>query len=492
MKREYKFQFLDLNIIEEQKEEYNSQSGGYNEMTHNQIIELWQNPDYNETFINFYSLVNKYLRKTEIKVKSEWLVALKLESKKDFYNFIIYYINKLTNIIYKNISTEKKFFYRGEIRKSFNHGVGEILYFPTFQSVSASISTAYKFSESSTGIKILFVIEIGAGFHYKPLYTHLKIYDYKKKITQIINEKEYIVMPNSYYVIVEKSKIYNDVNLIKLRLCDQKYYQINESKLCERENIFLKKNQIKNFNSVEANNFMKKSVQYQKMVDYLISMKDYQISKNFYNELNNSDLSNMFSVQIEPINKLLDKITSFNALEIMEEIKKLGIGYYEYEKKHIEKYKKKIERISIIINTNFKSVEELTVYGGFYNFTSEYKKPEFIEFLKGKEYEKEYLYDKILITNLNSSAFLYDDIYNSDFPHVKIKKNKSSAVLYYKYLLKINLSNVKICVCSSHSYEYCNNIILIPNYKIKIVKKEKKINKHDLPYILYTIDLIGY
>ena len=490
MDKQCKIQFEKINIIENQID-YSIQEGGYSEMTQNQMIELWQNPDYNETFIDFYSLVNKYLRKTEIEVKSEWLVALKLHSNKDFYDFLVYYINKLTNIIYKNVSTEKKIFYRGENRKSFNHRVGDILYYPTFQSVSTSISTAYKFSESVTGTKLLFVIEIPSGFYYKPLYTHLKMHNYKEKITQIINEKEYIIMPNSYYVILEKNKIYGDVNVIKLRLCEQKYYQITNSKLYEPEELILKNDKIKNFNSKELNNFINDSVKYQQMVNVLISMKEYQIHRNFYNEMNNDELSNIFNVDIVSINKISAQISNLNIKEKLDEIKNLGIGYYDHELTKISKYKKKLDRINIIINADFKRMDKMTVYAGFYNLTNKFKKPDFIEFINKKKSGEEFEYDKILTTNLELSKFLYEDIYNNDYPHRKLKKNNITKLVYYKYLVKFNLKNVKLCVCSSHSFESYNNIILIPNYKIKITEKIKKNNKYELPYILYKIDLIG-
>ena len=51
---------------------------------------------------NFYLLVNKFLRGLNIEIKDKWLKILKLNSTQDFYDFMMYYINKLTNIIHKN------------------------------------------------------------------------------------------------------------------------------------------------------------------------------------------------------------------------------------------------------------------------------------------------------------------------------------------------------------------------------------------------------
>jgi len=481
--------FNKINIIDNQIS-YDTQEGGYEEINYSKVIDLWQNPDYNETFINFYSLVNKYLRGTKIEVKSEWLTALKLQSTKDFYDFLTYYINKLTNIIYKNVSSEKKIFYRGEARKIFNYKVGDILFFSTFQSVTTSISTAYKFSESVTDTKLLFVIEIPKGFHYKALHTKLKYYDYKEKITQIIDEKEYIIMPNSYYMILEKTKIYNNVNLIKLKLCQQKYYQITDSKLYDAENIILKNDNPNNFSTRELNKFMEKSFKYQQMINVLMSMKDYQINKKYYNELNDDESDNIFNLDMDLINKINEQITSYNTKEKLEEIKSLGLGYYDYHLKNISKYKKKIEAINIIINTDFKKIDNFAVYSGFYNIDSHFKKPKFIEFLKNKKTGEEFEYDKIIISHLEAGKFLYEDIYNNDYPHRKMKKGNNTKLVYYRYLIKLNLKNIKICVCSTHYFEYTNNVILIPKYKMTIIKKTKKYNRHDLPYILYEIDLV--
>ena len=491
MKTEYKINFNETSIIGDQLD-YNLQEGGFEEMTSNKIIELWQNPDYDRTSINFYSLVNKYLRGIEIIVKSEWLVALQLQSKKDFYDFLIYYVNKLTNIIYKKISVEKKIFYRGENRKSFNYSVGDILYYPTFQSVSASISTAYKFSESTTDTKLLFMIEIPAGFHYKALYTQLKTHNYKEKITQIIDEKEYIIMPNSYYTIVEKSKIYGDVNLVKIRLCEQKYYQIVNSKLYEPEELTLKNEQIKRFSSKELIKFINKSIKYQKMINTLVLMKNYQINRIYYDELNDLNFSNMFDLDIVSINQIKEQITNYNIKEKAEELKRLGVNYYDYQLRNVSKYKERLDTLNIIINADFKRTEKLTVYAGFHNVNSHFKKQEFIEFIKNKKIDEEFEYTKIFRTNLEPNKFLYDDIYNSDYPHKKIKKNNKTKLVYYKYLIKFDLKNIKICVCSTHYFEKYNNIILIPKYKMKVTEKNKKHNKYNLPYTLYKIDLFDY
>lgn len=489
MNTRYKIIFDKVNIIEN-IQDYNVQTGGFEEMAQNQIINLWQNPDYNEKFINFYSLVNKYLRGIEFKIKKDWLSALKLNSEIDFYNFMIYYINKLTNVIYKNVSDKKIIFYRGEHRKNFNYLVGDTLFYSTFQSVSESISTAFQFAETdNSDVKLLFVIEIPEGSHYKVLTTKLKIYDYKEKITYLIDEKEYLVMPNSYYVIVDKFPMYNNVNVVKLRLYYQKYHQIVNKELYRDETIYPKAKQFNNFNCGELNNFIKKSVKYQKMISGLKTMKDYQIGKYFYHELTNSNNSNMFNLDIGEINKIVNQMNESNIKDKAEEIKKLGLGYYDDQIKKVSYYKKKILRINIILNTEFKQIDNLIVYGGFYNLDPFFKKPEFIDFIKNKKINEEFEYKQILITNLESDGFLYNDIYNMDYPHKKINKGNNTKLTYYKYIIKFYLSNVKICICSTHYFKNKNDIILIPNYKMTITEINKKINRFELPYIEYKINL---
>jgi hypothetical protein len=491
MNLHYEIIFDKINIIEN-IQEYNIQTGGYDDMTQNQIINLWQNPDYNEKFINFYSLVSKYLRGIKFEVKDEWLIGLKLDSKRDFDNFMIYYINKLTNIIYKNVSVKKRIFYRGEHRKNFNYQKGDILFYSTFQSVSDSISTAFKFAETDNkDIKLLFVIEIPVGFHYKSLSTQLKTYDYKEKLIYLIDEKEYIVMPNTYYVIVDKFQIYNNVNVIKIRLYHQEYHQIIDSELYKEDKIFPQPDKFKNFNSGELNKFVRKSIKYQKMINILKSMKDYKIGKYFYYEMNDYNNLNMFNLDMSKINLIVEQINESNIKTKAEEIKKLGLGYYDSQIKNVSKYKTSIERINILLNTEFKTINNLVVYGGFYNVDTLFKKPEFIEYIKNKKINEEFEYKNILITHLEADKFLYGDIYNNDYPYKKVKKGNNTKLMYYKYLVKFYLSNVKICVSSTHDFEYKNNIILIPNYRMKIIEKNNKVNNFDLPYVEYKINLFS-
>lgn len=489
MKDNYEILFNTLNITENQTE-YNIQNGGYDELKHNQIIELWQNPDYNSKFLNFYVIVNKYLRGIELDIKPEWLNILKLHSKMDFTEFMIYYINKLTTIIYKNPSSKKRVFYRGENRENFYQGIGDVLFYSTFQSVSSSLSVAYKFAESRKKVtKLLFVIEIPEGYYYKELTTKLKLYNYKNKITTIIDEKEYLIMPNSYYIIVDKFTIYKDINVVKLKMIKQDYYQIENNELYEQQIIYPKSKDYKVFNSPELNNFIKLSQNYKKMIDKLNSMNSYKINETFYKEMNNPNNNDLFNLDMELINSLVSQIDNFNIKEKAEEIKSAGIRYYAFELKKITDYKKRIERINLIVNTEFNSIKQLDVYAGYYNITDTFQKPEFINFLKKQKLNKEFQYSKIIIANLESNKFLYNDIYNTDYPRKKIKKNNNTKHIYYKYLVKIALTNTKICICNEHFHENDNNIILIPNFKMKITEIKQQYNKYDLPYTLYKISV---
>jgi hypothetical protein len=479
------------NIICNQEDE-NIQNGGYEEIKNNKIIELWQNPDFNDEFINFYLLVNRYLRGLQIEIKDKWLKILKLNSTQDFYDFMIYYINKLTNIIHKNISTKKRIFYRGEFRKNFNYHIGDTIFYSTFQSVSSSISTAFKFSQGSKNdINLLFVIEIPENFCYKELNTKLKLYNYKEKVTEYIDEKEFLIMPNSYYVIVDKFIIYNNTNAIKMRMYHQDFHKIENKELYKEKYLLINKKDTKNFQSSELNNFVSLTKKYQKNIDYLNSLNSYKIFYKFYDILQNPNLDNLFNLNMIDIEKKLLEIDVTNIKEIAEEIKKLGIGYLEYEIRNLKKYEEKINNIKLILNTQFNIINKLTVYSGYYNYNNLFKTPDFIELLNRKKINEEFEYNKILVGHNTIDKYLYKDIYNQDPPNNKIKKNNKTSLLYYKYLIKYEAINVKLCVSDIHEYKNDDYIILIPNFKMKIIKNKKILNDYKLPCIYYEIMLLG-
>ena len=97
-----------------------------------------------------------------------------------------------------------------------------------------------------------------------------------------------------------------------------------------------------------------------------------------------------------------------------------------------------------------------------------------------------------IITHLNSDKYLYSDIYNMDYPSRKLKKNNSAKLVYYKYIIKLELVNTKVCVCSTHRYENDNNVVLIPNLKMKITEIKNLVNKYNLPYTLFKISVTNY
>ena len=182
-KNNYSIKFTNNHIIENilvnSHIKTNKLFGGRinNNYTSNEIINLWQNPDYNEKYLDFYKLVNMYLLNKEFKIKQDYLDAIKVKTSDEFYDFIIFFIKKLTNIIEKNISDKDVILYRGEARTEFNYEIGDVLFYPTFQSVTSSIAIAYKFSNCSNiennkpCVKILYVLELPANSYYKKLDT---------------------------------------------------------------------------------------------------------------------------------------------------------------------------------------------------------------------------------------------------------------------------------------------------------------------------------
>jgi hypothetical protein len=490
----YKFLFNKYNILNQSNEVLQIkeiiQKGGFEELKYSQVIDLWQNPHYKDKFINFYAIVNVFLRGFPLDIKYNWLQILNLQSKNEFMNFIIYYVNKLTNIIYKNVSTTKNIFFRGEARKYFNYKIGDTIFFSTFQSVSSSISIAYEFANSKKHLNILFVMEIPSGYYYKELNTHLKFHNNHKNITTYIDEQEFLIMPNSYYIIVDIFTIYNNVSVVKLRMFKQDYFQIQFNKMYEPLNYTPKTKDYSNFNSHIIKNFIKKTEDYKKMIDSLISLENYNISQDLYKELNDCHNNDLFNLDTFLIRETLEKIDDYNIKDIAEEIRKYGLGYYTRQIKTKDIYKERIEKIIMLKNMKFNSINYLPVFVGFYNIDKDFQIPQFIQFLKKQNINQEFIYSKIIITQLKPDKFLYDDIYNDDYPRKKIKYNNKTKIMYYKHLIKFKLNNTPICVCDTHKIERQNNVILIPNFKMKLIKKTKLFNKYDLPYILYEISIL--
>jgi hypothetical protein len=470
----------------------NIMKGGFLKLKDNKVIELWQNPYFSDNFVNFYLFVNEFLRgRISNQLEKKFLKLFKLNTESEFIDFLIYFVNKLTNIIYKNVSTKTKYFYRGEIRKEFNHNIGDTIFYPTFQSVTKSISTAHNFTFTDVQIKLLFVIEIPKGFHYKKLDTKLTIYDKKTNITKFFDEKEYLIMPNSYYIIIDKFIIYKNIHIIKLVMVHQDYHTITNDDFYIYKNISANINDYKNFNTDLLTNFIKLSKEHEKNVLYLNTniFEDFVINYVFYDILKMPAMNNMFKLDMQQIHYELSKLDDSNIKEIYENIKNLGVGYYDFELKEIDKYKSKIMAIDFILKTNFNLIKKLTVFCGYKNYTDTYSVPKFIKFLKKQKLNEEFTYSKILQTETSLDYYLYNSIFNHDYPVYNIKKDNQTELLYYKYLIQFNLKNTKICVNNLHDYETDDFIILIPNFKMKIINIQNISNRFGMNCEYFTIDV---
>ncbi|AYV80169.1 MAG: hypothetical protein Gaeavirus13_11 [Gaeavirus sp.] len=464
-----------------------TQSGGFKNHTHHEIISLWQNPEYDNKYLNFYNLVNLFLRKKPIKIKKHYLESLNVINKDELRDFIIYYINRLSKIINNNISTNTIILFRGEHRLTFNQQIGDVLFFPTFQSASTSISTAYQFSHTSKNeTQLLFVIQIPDKFRYKKIRTKLKLHDKTNKITTTLDEKEYIILPNSYYIITDKQIIYKDVHVIKMKLFFQDYHIITNNVLYKQQEIYPKNKQ--NFDSPVLNDFKILTHYYKRMIYLLNKLDAYSVPTQIFEILQNESHQNIFQLDLTPISSFRELITQDNLKNYAQQIANIGIGL---EITNIEKYKKKLSALSKIPNYQFKTIESITLYAGFTNVDYLLKEREFISIIKK---HKIINYNKIIITSLIPNEYLYDDIYHDEHPHKKIRRDdapRSEKLYYYKYIIEINVTNTKICICKEHVYDWQNNILLIPNFDIVVKSKEHKKNKFGLPYILYKIDLSG-
>jgi len=461
-----------------------------------EIIGLWQNPDYNKKYLDLYKLVNMYLLNKEFKIKQEYLDAIKVNSNEEFYDFLNYYINKLSNIIAKNISDKDIILYRGEARHEFNYGIGDVIFYPTFHSASSSISVAYKFAEcwnieiDKPCVKILYVFDLPAKSYYKKLDTLLQTYNYDHNITYLIDEKEYLIIPNSYYVIVDKQIIYNNVIVIKMKLIFQDIKKDNKDfKSYVPLKLIPTNEQLDYFTDKKLDHFKQLTENYSDMVNIILSMSEYNVSIDIYDILYLEKYSNLFNLDIKQIYKLSKDINEINIKNIAKRIRKLGIEYTNYELSNSKNYIKKIDTMYNIISYNFKIINDINLYVGFNNINRLFEEDTFIKKISKLNTNDRLIWDQILVTQLIPSKYYYNDIYNDDYPRMNIIKDNKKVLRYYSHVIEFVIDKAKICICNNHYHDFENNIIIIPKNNCILLSKEIKYNKFNLQYNYYKISL---
>ena len=144
------------------------------------------------------------------------------------------------------------------------------------------------------------------------------------------------------------------------------------------------------------------------------------------------------------------------------------------------------------MNFNFNIISNISLYTGYYNLSDLFEESEFIKVISNFNINDHFNWNKILLTSIIPSRFLYDDIYSYDYPTKSIQKDKETVLKYFSNVIEFKVDQVKICTCVTHHYDFENKIIIIPNIKCILLSKEDKFNKFNLEYTYYKILITSY
>lgn len=449
-------------------------------MKNKEIFDLWQNPYHNNVLINFYNIVNSYLRKelNENDITKDILNSFNIKTYNEFIIFLNTYIKNLKNIIYKNKNTHYTILYRGEHRKKFNFNKNDIIVYNNFHSTTDNIYIAYGFSQNLNDNfqRILFIIYYPKNSVFKKLYNKMTVYNDTENITETINENEYLIPPNSYYQILHIEKIYNNVIVVKMQLLLQDK---------NNNEFILQPKNLKIFNDKNFIELKKLSVNYKNEIKQLTNFKKYTIHNDLYELLFDENNNNVLLLDLNKIIKNIDSIDDKNIKTILNNIKKLGIGYYDYDLVNPKNYIKKIKTIKLLKNIEFNKFTGI-LYSGFFNVDNVLQKYEFIQII---ENNNSGIFDKIIKTKINDSYYLYDDLHNNIFPTGTLQKNNKKITQYFKYVIKFIVKNIEIVVCKNIEHFYQSFILLVSKFNFNILSKKKFKNKFNFNCIFYEIEI---
>ena len=455
------------------------------------IISLWQNPYYSNILLNFYNIINRYLNGGGIIISEKILDELNL-IKEEFEEFTIKYINSLTNILYKN-PKDSIILYRGETRSDIDIKLHDILLYKNFHSTTDSISFGFKFSlqqNSKSDIKknkLLLVLKIPKGFHYIKLNKPI-VYNNNNNITEFYNEYEYLIPPNCYYQVTNIYKLSDNIILIKAILIKQEKYIIPSSdpNLIYTPNQPSIKKNLKDFTNDAISNFIVQFKYYYHSLELLDKLKDYHISHILFQMLSSSLYSNFFNLNIGIILDYANKINDNNFLNIMYTLDQFG---FHYKKKDLVKPEIYINTLKKLASSNILSLNYIYNMKVFYsanNFNFNMEKPKFIKLLDENSDGK---YKYILECSTIPDCSYYDCVSNNIYPNLTLEKNNKKTLIYTKYIVEFNLSNVKIAISNLSKQMFINKILLIPNFTYKVKSKVKSKNKFGKNIIIYQVDL---
>ncbi len=461
------------------------------------IIKLWQNPYYKNVLLNIFSVVNYYLWNNKLRIEKSLFESLNKEfgmSTIDFEKFVINYINSLTKILYKT-PQESIILYRGESRSILpDFKKGDIMLYKNFHSTSDNISFAYNFSliTSSSKYKLLLVLKIPSGYHYRKLNKSLEFTNSKLKITEYYDEFEYLIPPNSYYRVVSVTKLSENTFVIKGLMVLQEKHLIEGTEYRSKE---LPLERTKDFKDTNYDKFVKEYKNYEKSLESLKKLYEFQINQTVYSILSRSNNEDIFKLDLDFIQEKSKLITEETYQDVLTELERVGFIITENKSKNKSQSKsqidltiKKLRNLAFFDFNSIQRVEKLKVYTGYDNYLLNLQVHSLIS-----QFEKSDVgtINLTIKTNIIPDCYYYNCVTNDMYPRVSIKKNGKKTLIYKKHIIEFYLKNVKIVTSDQIVSRNDSYILLIPNFEYKIIEKIHGKNKFGLKIIQYKIELVG-
>lgn len=457
------------------------------------IISLWQDPYYSDILLNYYSIVNGYLNTGKVYISEKKLEELGL-TMGEITDFTIKYINSLINILYK-VPRDSTILYRGELRSDLKIKVNDILLYKNFHATSDSISFAFNFSKYSYNetkfdkTRLVLALKIPNGFYYLKLDRSLK-YINKDGINEYYNEFEYLIPPNCYYQVTDVVNLSHNVKLVKAILIKQEKFIISEPGLNYLYTPIQPqiKKSLSDFRDPNVKSFIEEFKRYYQSIEILYKLKDYHIPNDLFQMLKSNLYRNFFNLNTSLIIEYARQINDNNFLNIMYTLEQLG---FPYSKKDLVKPERYINRLKALASSNImvlNYVDDMKVYYSENNFTSTLEIPSLIKLL---EEQPEGRYKYILECSAIPDCFYYNCVTNDIYPNCLLEKNKKKTLIYTKYIIEFQISNVKIAISDQCKNLFNNQLLLIPNFDYKVLSKSKSKNKFGKDIVIYKVQLQG-
>lgn len=213
----------------------------------NELIDLWQSPQFNGVKFNFYKEVNYFMRNDKPSATKEDIKKLGFANEEKYvahlHSFIANFATAIRTPRFQ--LNEKLIVYRGEKDTKISSISN------SFMSVTDEISIAYEFADCSKKISTLYVILLPKGSYALPIKKH---FAYKTPDSVFErHEHEYILPPYSCFDIISTNKIKSygvNLQIVKMILVHQ-----SDKKITNRSNLTKTKSKIVNFKDSKLNTF---------------------------------------------------------------------------------------------------------------------------------------------------------------------------------------------------------------------------------------------